>query len=133
MIRLPSSHTAIPFPLSHTPSLPPLPPPPPFLSALQAIRFFNHVNFLIAIPPFPRDPLSTLTPSYVARLLAYADSFFIVGIRCSYLAIPAACWLLGPAPCLLATLVCLLVVYQGDFSADFLVQVGGGSRQGEVE
>ena len=49
---------------------------------MQAIRYTNHVNFLINTPVGPESP--GLTPEYVAKVLKQGSNFYTIGTRGYY-------------------------------------------------
>ena len=73
-----------------------------------AIRLFNHVGYLVALPG--DDPLRSLPPAAVARVLNHAAGYLALGLRAYYFAVPALFWLFGPqfAAVVSVTLIVLL-------------------------
>eukprot|EP00897_Mesotaenium_endlicherianum_P007425 jgi/Mesen1/6710/ME000344S05994 len=88
-----------------------------FLCHVQAIRYTNHVNFLITIPIGPNAP--GLTPDYVAKVLAHGSNFYTIGTRGYYFAFPLLLWLFGPIPMFIASMLMVPVLYHLDMAGDF--------------
>jgi uncharacterized membrane protein len=78
-----------------------------FLSFTLAIRQYNHIGFLINVPP---EHDNRVTPESVGRALNRGAAYYTLGMRAYYLAIPLAFWLFGPLWLLGATLVLLAVL-----------------------
>lgn len=79
-----------------------------------AIRLFNHVGYLIALPG--DDPLRSLPPSAVARVLNHAAAYLALGLRAYYLAVPALFWLFGPQFAVVASVVLIVLLARVDLA-----------------
>ncbi|MEW6594143.1 MAG: DUF599 domain-containing protein [Thermodesulfobacteriota bacterium] len=82
-----------------------------FFNFTLAIRYYNHVGFMINVP---RGPQSLVDLTYVADTLNLAATHYTLGMRGYYLAIPLAFWLLGPGWLLAASSVLTAVLYKLD-------------------
>jgi uncharacterized membrane protein len=83
-----------------------------FVSFSLCVRFYNHAAFLLNLP---RDDQAALLDSDAAiRALSRGASAYNLGMRCYYVAIPAALWLLGPIWFLAGALVVTVLIYQLD-------------------
>ena len=79
-----------------------------FFNFSLAIRYFNHVTFLINIPI---ETDSVVTPASVARTLNRGALHYTFGMRGYYLAIPLTLWLFGPVWMLIGSLVLITVLF----------------------
>lgn len=77
-----------------------------------AIRLFNHVGYLIALPP--EDAGRALPPAGVGRVLNQAGSYLALGLRAYYFAVPALFWLFGPQFAVASTGVLIWVLARTD-------------------
>jgi len=82
-----------------------------FFNFTLAIRYFNHVNFLINVPP---SLAHKITPEYVAGILTHATFHYTAGMRGYYVGVLLILWLFGPIWMLLGTIVMLLVLHYLD-------------------
>ena len=82
-----------------------------FFNFTLAIRYYNHVGFMINVP---RGPKSLVDLTYVTDTLNYAATHYTLGMRGYYLSVPLTFWLLGPAWLLGASLVMVVTLYQLD-------------------
>ncbi|MCF7978426.1 MAG: DUF599 domain-containing protein [Chromatiaceae bacterium] len=87
-----------------------------FVSFSLCVRFYNHAAFLLNLP---RDdqalPLALPLDSDAAiRALSRGASAYNLGMRCYYVAIPLALWLLGPIWFLAGALVMTMLIYRLD-------------------
>ncbi len=64
-----------------------------FFSFAMTIRMLNHVMFMVNLPACAA--VGTLSPASVARRLNRAGSFYSIGMRALFGAIPLAFWLFG--------------------------------------
>lgn len=64
-----------------------------FFAFAMTIRLLNHVMFMINLPA--GAAVGTLSPASVARRLNRAGSFYSIGMRALFGAIPLAFWLFG--------------------------------------
>jgi uncharacterized membrane protein len=83
-----------------------------FFSFAQAIRLYHHVGYMINVPLTMEH--RALSPRHVALHLNRAGSFYAIGMRAYYLAVPLVFWLFGPHFMLLATLVLIPILYYLD-------------------
>jgi uncharacterized membrane protein len=78
-----------------------------FFNFTLAIRYFNHVNFMINVPS---SLAHKITPDYVAGILLHATFHYTLGMRGYYLGVLLFLWLFGPIWMLLGTVVMLGVL-----------------------
>ncbi len=82
-----------------------------FFNFTLAIRYFNHVNFMINVPS---TLAHKITPEYVAGILTHATFHYTVGMRGYYAGVLLILWLFGPIWMLLGTIVMLAVLHHLD-------------------
>jgi uncharacterized membrane protein len=82
-----------------------------FFNFTLAIRYFNHVNFMINVPS---TLAHKITPEYVAGILTHATFHYTAGMRGYYLGVLLMLWLFGAIWMLLGTVVMLAVLYRLD-------------------
>jgi uncharacterized membrane protein len=83
-----------------------------FVNFSLCVRFYNHAAFLLNLP---RDDQEMLLDSDAAiRALGRGASAYNLGMRCYYVAIPLALWLLGPIWFLVGALVMTVLIYRLD-------------------
>jgi uncharacterized membrane protein len=82
-----------------------------FFSFTLAMRYFNHVNFMINVP-LECDPL--LNTAYVANILNLGNIHYTLGMRAYYLAAVVALWLFGPVWMLGGAVVMVFILYRQD-------------------
>jgi uncharacterized membrane protein len=83
-----------------------------FFSFAMSVRLFNHVGYQVNLPPALRP--SAVTPEQVARHLNRAGSYYSVGMRAYFLAVPLVFWLFGPHLMALSSVVLVVVLYHMD-------------------
>lgn len=83
-----------------------------FFSFSMSIRFFNHVGYMINIPPTLKHP--SLTPQRVAAHLNRAGRFYSLGMRAYYFSVPLVFWLFGPLFLLISTVGLVVVLHRLD-------------------
>lgn len=83
-----------------------------FFSFSVAVRFFNHVGYMVNIPAAARH--KWLTPARVATHLQAAGRFYSLGMRAYYFSVPLVFWLFGPHFMFVATVGLILVLYRLD-------------------
>jgi uncharacterized membrane protein len=83
-----------------------------FFAFSMAIRLFNHVGYQINVPAAIRP--KNVNPTKVAIHLNRAGSYYSIGMRAYYFAVPAVFWLFGPQFMVLATMVLIAVLYHAD-------------------
>jgi uncharacterized membrane protein len=83
-----------------------------FVSFSVCVRFYNHAGFLLNLP---RDDQEMLLDSEAAiRALSRGASAYNLGMRCYYIAIPLALWLLGPIWFFAGAIVMTVLIYRLD-------------------
>ena len=82
-----------------------------FFNFTLAIRYFNHVNFMINVPA---NLAHKITPEYVAGILTHATFHYTAGMRGYYIGVLLILWLFGPIWMLLGTIVMLSVLHHLD-------------------
>jgi uncharacterized membrane protein len=80
-----------------------------FFSFSMSIRFYNHVGYLVNIPPALRH--AAITPKFVAGHLNRSGRFYSIGMRAYYFSVPLVFWLFGPHFMLPATVGLIIVLY----------------------
>lgn len=85
-----------------------------FFNFTLAIRYYNHVNFMINVP-LDRDEMVTV--GYVTHTLNLGMIHYTLGMRAYYLSGPLFLWLFGPFWMFLGTLFILPVLYKIDRTA----------------
>jgi uncharacterized membrane protein len=83
-----------------------------FFSFSMAIRIFNHVGFLINIPPGLQH--RSLTPQHVAIYLNSAGKYYSIGMRTYYFCVPLVFWLFGPHFMVAATIALIPLLFKHD-------------------
>ena len=82
-----------------------------FFNFTLAIRYFNHVNFMINVPS---TLAHKITPEYVSGILTHATFHYTAGMRGYYIGVLLILWLFGPIWMLLGTIVMLAVLHHLD-------------------
>jgi uncharacterized membrane protein len=82
-----------------------------FFSFCLAIRYFNHVNFMINVPTSLAHKIS---PEYITNILNTGTMHYTMGMRGYYVAVLLFLWLFGPIWMLLGTVIMLIVLYHLD-------------------
>lgn len=77
-----------------------------------AIRYYNHVGYMINLPTDLRS--KGLTPNYVSNYLERAGRFYYYGLRTFFFSIPLVFWYFGPLPLLAASVLLVAVLYTLD-------------------
>jgi len=85
-----------------------------FFNFCLAIRYYNHVNFMINVPS---TLAHKITPEYITGILNRGMMHYNLGMRGYYLGVLLVLWLFGPLWMLLGTVVILLVLYHLDRTA----------------
>lgn len=83
-----------------------------FFSFSLAIRVYNHVGYLINVPPSLNH--KSISPQHVAVHLNRAGSYYSIGMRAFYFIVPVVFWLFGPHFMLAATVGLIAVLYRVD-------------------
>ena len=82
-----------------------------FFSFTLAMRYFNHVNFMINVP---LECDSLLNTDYVAHILNLGNMHYTLGMRAYYLSVVAALWLFGPEWMCLGAGCMVVILYRQD-------------------
>lgn len=82
-----------------------------FFSFSLAIRYYNHVNFMINISA---DRENLVTVDSVAQALNLATTHYTLGMRAYYLAVPLTLWLFGPILMFIGTVILTGVLHKLD-------------------
>lgn len=85
-----------------------------FFSFCMAIRYFNHVNFMINVPS---SLAHKITPDYITDILNNGTMHYTMGMRGYYFAVLLFLWLFGPIWMLIGTIVMVIVLYHLDRKA----------------
>jgi uncharacterized membrane protein len=85
-----------------------------FFNFTLAIRYYNHVNFMINVPS---TLAHKITPEYITGILNRGMLHYNLGMRGYYLAVLLVLWLFGPIWMLLGTVIMLIVLYHLDRTA----------------
>lgn len=80
-----------------------------FFAFAMAIRLWNHVVFMINLPP--ADTHGVFAPQGIAQRLKHAGVFYSVGMRAFFIAVPLVFWLFGPLFLVVSTLGLVVVFY----------------------
>ena len=82
-----------------------------FFNFMLAVRYYNHVPFLITIAP---GTDVGVTPESTAQVVNRAAKFNTFGMRGFYFSIPMTMWLLGPSWMLLGAIILVMLLYHLD-------------------
>ena len=82
-----------------------------FFSFCLAIRYLNHVNFMINVP---FNLAHKITPEYITEILNRGMMHYTMGMRGYYFSVLLFLWLFGPIWMLLGTVVMTIVLYHLD-------------------
>lgn len=85
-----------------------------FFSFCLAIRYFNHVNFMINVPT---TLAHKITSDYITKILNTGTLHYTMGMRGYYFAILLFLWLFGPIWMLIGTVIMIIVLYHLDRKA----------------
>jgi uncharacterized membrane protein len=83
-----------------------------FFQFSMAIRFFNHVGYLINIAPEKRD--ADFQPEAVVTMLNRAGNHYSGGLRLFFFCLPLGLWLLGPAWLVVGTIGLVAALWRLD-------------------
>lgn len=92
-----------------------------FFSFTLSIRLFNHVGYLINVPPTP-DHHHVISSDHVAEHLNRAGAYYSIGMRAFYFIVPLVFWLFGPHFMLAATVGLIAVLYRIDRAPKILAE-----------
>jgi len=85
-----------------------------FFSFCLAIRYLNHVNFMINVP---FNLAHKITSEYVTEILNRGMMHYTMGMRGYYFSVLLFLWLFGPIWMLLGTIVVTIILYHLDQQA----------------
>ena len=85
-----------------------------FFSFSMAVRYFNHVGYMITAPGPAVDATS---PDRVAAYLNRAGNFYAFGTRAFFYCVPLVFWMFGPHFMVIATAALLVALYPFDRAA----------------
>ena len=85
-----------------------------FFSFCLAIRYLNHVNFMINVPS---NLAHKITPEYVTDILNRGMMHYSMGMRGYYFSVLLFLWLFGPIWMLIGTVVITIILYHLDRQA----------------
>jgi uncharacterized membrane protein len=85
-----------------------------FFSFCLAIRYLNHVNFMINVPS---TLAHKITPEYVTDILNRGMMHYSMGMRGYYFSVLLFLWLFGPIWMLIGTVVITIILYHLDRQA----------------
>ena len=83
-----------------------------FFCFSMAVRFFNHVGYMITVPP--ERTTSAVSAAVATAYLNRAGLFYLLGIRSFFYAVPLVFWMFGPHFMIGATLVLIAALYPLD-------------------
>jgi uncharacterized membrane protein len=78
-----------------------------FFNFCLAIRYFNHVNFMINVPS---TLAHKITPEYVTKILNNGTIHYTMGMRGYYFGILLFLWLFGPIWMLIGTVIMIIIL-----------------------
>lgn len=81
-----------------------------FFNFTMAIRYYNHLGFMINVPPGATSP----APASVVETVQYGAAHYTLGMRGYYLSVPLALWLFGPGWLLVGTLIIIATLCHVD-------------------
>jgi len=87
-----------------------------FFCFSMAVRFFNHVGYMINVPV--THGLEALAPAQVASYLNRAGTYYTYGTRAFFCCVPLVFWFFGPHFMLLAAVALLAALYRLDRPPD---------------
>jgi uncharacterized membrane protein len=85
-----------------------------FFSFCLAIRYFNHVNFMINVPS---TLAHKITPEYITNILNRGMMHYTMGMRGYYFSVLLFLWLFGPIWMLIGTIVITIILSHLDRQA----------------
>ena len=89
-----------------------------FLKFVWSNRLFGYCAIMMAaVPNDESDPLALPRAVQSAELNITAARSFNRGLRATYFALAATAWLIGAAPLIAATLVCVAVLWRREFAS----------------
>lgn len=85
-----------------------------FFSFCLAIRYFNHVNFMINVPS---TLAHKITPDYITNILNRGMMHYTMGMRGYYISVLLFLWLFGPIWMLIGTIILTVILHHLDRQA----------------
>lgn len=85
-----------------------------FFAFAMSVRLANHVVFMINVPE--PETHHNLSPQSVARRLNRAGSYFAIGMRAFFFAVPLVFWLFGPQFLVVSTIGLVYALHRLDRS-----------------
>ncbi len=82
-----------------------------FFNFCLAIRYYNHVNFMINVPS---SLAHKVTPEYITGILNHGMWHYTLGMRGYYIAVLLVLWLFGAIWMFVGTMVMTLILYKLD-------------------
>ena len=83
-----------------------------FFCFSMAVRFFNHVGYMINVPV--TEGLAALAPRRVADYLNRAGTYYTLGMRAFFICVPLVFWFFGPHFMLAATVALIAALHYLD-------------------
>jgi len=83
-----------------------------FYCFTMAIRFFNHVGYMINL--LAGSPEDGVSYQQVCTYLNRAGAYYTYGTRSFFLSLPLILWFFGPYPLVLATAILIVALYKLD-------------------
>ncbi len=83
-----------------------------FFSFAMAVRIYNHVGYQMNLPAEMQPEPSP--EAYVVALMNRAGSYYTIGMRAYYFAVPLVFWLFGPLLVVVSTFILIPVLYIND-------------------
>ena len=83
-----------------------------FFCFSMAVRFFNHVGYMINVPM--TEGLEALAPARVADYLNRAGTYYTLGMRAFFICVPIVFWFFGPHFMLAATIALIAALHRLD-------------------
>ncbi len=80
----------------------------------MAIRFFNHVGYMVNLPA--DTVLDGFSPKIITAYLNRAGTYYTFGTRAFFFSLPLILWFFGPIMLVLATLILIVSLYSLDRS-----------------
>jgi uncharacterized membrane protein len=87
-----------------------------FFCFSMAVRFFNHVGYMINVPA--EHGLEALAPARVARYLNRAGRYYTLGMRAFFICVPLVFWFFGPHFMVVATVALTGALHRLDRAPD---------------
>ena len=104
-----------------------------FFCFSMAVRFYNHVGYMICIPPARSS--GAMSPALTVAYLNRAGFFYLLGLRSFFYSVPLVFWMFGPEFMIVATVVLICALYPLDRAPKSTIarsQVLGGADAREA-